>query len=201
MTEEVKAVEEPVKTPQEEPKKEGITPSDPAQVAEETVTFSKAEAESLIKSAEEAAEIARKKSADAENYKRGMLKYKRLLDENGIEEEVEPTPVVSKEEIAELVKQGVAEALKTTQKDPEVDKLDEANTKIEEMRRVLANSVNTVPSSAGTNLDKAEVVSTDATKHFSPDQIAEIKAKFPHLSVEEIMKNVPKGQNSGFTQS
>ena len=49
------------------------------QAEDETVTLPKAQVDELVKAAEDASALAAKKSKDAENYQKGMLKYKTKL--------------------------------------------------------------------------------------------------------------------------
>jgi hypothetical protein len=104
--------------------------------------------------------------------------------------EEEEEPATTKEDIASMVKEAIKEALPSilpiVQQE---DELAKANLKISEMKNLIANKPQ-APSSVGTNLDKAEVASDNKT--FSPEQIAEIKAKYPNITVEDIVKNFEK---------
>lgn len=162
----------------------------PAEVVETKpeATLTPEQAQELIKAAEDATKLAEKKTKDAEHYRVGMMKYKNLLEENGIEEE-EEKPVITREEIAQIVAEAVKSAIPPKTED---DELSKAENKIEEMRLAMTNRVGS-PTSSGTNMDKPEV----KTSAFSPEQEAEIKAKYPHLSIEEIKKNLKiEGVNS-----
>lgn len=189
MEKEKKADEKPVENSQE-----GVKKDEGAPVVEETITLTKAEADSLVKAAEEATSLAAKKTADAENYKKGMLKYKSKLEEEGIvaEDFSDKKPEITEDRIAEIVRNTIQETLATQPKVDE-DPLVLANKKIEEMKLVITNSKkSSLPSSAGSNLDKDAPVSTDAEKYFSPAQLAEIKQKYPNISTEDIIKNMTK---------
>jgi hypothetical protein len=170
---------------------EELNNNETAPVVDEKVELTKTELDNLIKTAEEATALAQKKAEDAENYKKGMLKYKGKLTEAGLEEVEEKT--VDKEEINQIVAEAVKNALAEVK--PEVDKtLEESNAlklKVEEMRNVLANRPS-APLSAGSNLDKVESNATEATKFFSPEQIAEMKTKYPNIDISEVIKNLPK---------
>ena len=159
---------------------------------EETVTLPKAQVDELVKAAEDASALAAKKSKDAENYQKGMLKYKSKLKENGIEDVEESKPGLSEERVVELMKTTLQEILPTINKPaPENDPLEIANKKISEMKLVMANSRNKggAPSGAGSNLDKPEV-KTDG--YWSPEQLADLKAK--GLNPDVVRKNM---ENAG----
>ena len=162
------------------------------QAEDETVTLPKAQVDELVKAAEDASALAAKKSKDAENYQKGMLKYKSKLKENGIEDVEESKPGLSEERVVELMKTTLQEILPTINKPaPENDPLEIANKKISEMKLVIANSRNKggAPSGAGSNLDKPEV-KTDG--YWSPEQLADLKAK--GLNPDVVRKNM---ENAG----
>jgi hypothetical protein len=161
---------------------------------EDTVTLSKAEAESLFKAAEDATALAAKKTEDAENYKRGMMKYKSKLKDSGIEDEDEQ-PATTKEEIAEIVRQTIRESLPefVNKTKTENDPLDLANKKIAEMRNVIANRKGGMPSSAGSNLDKPDIANDN---YWSPQQESDLKKR--GLDPKKVWANLPReGQTSG----
>lgn len=159
---------------------------------EETVTMSKAKVDELISAAESATALAAKKASDAENYAKGMMKYKKLLKDNGIDDE-EENRISSKEEISQMVREAIKEVIPQIIKPTEDDELTKANQKIEEMRLVLANGTNKIPSAAGSNVEKdISSAKTGADNYFSPEQKAEILRKFPNADFEQIYKNLPK---------
>ena len=187
------AVEQPVEKAQEELKPEVIEPVAPVPGDEnDNVVLTKAQAEELVKAAEEATKLAEKKSQDAENYQRGMMKYKRQLEDNGFDtEEKEATTT---EQIAEMVKNAVAEAITQVIPKPEVDPLTKANQTISELKNMIINRPPT-SSSAGTNMDKDQPIKSEAEKYFSAEQIAEMKRMSPGIDINEVYKNLPKNRD------
>lgn len=182
--------------PTVEKAQEGVENSNNAPVADEVVTMTKAQVDELISAAESATSLADKKSLDAENYKKGMLKYKGLLKDNGIEDDEDKQPITSKEEIAQMIRDAVKEVVPQVIKPKEDEELTIAKNKIEEMKVAFVNSKKSVPSAAGSNLDKfTDASKTEAEKFFSAEQIAEIKRKFPNADIETIYKNMPKGND------
>jgi hypothetical protein len=174
---------------------EVVENDDKATVVEETVTLPKAQVDELILAAEKATELATKKSADAENYKKGMLIAKGKLKDNGIDDEEETKPT-SKDEIAQMIRDAVKEVLPEVVK-PKVDddEITAANNKLAEMRLVMANSRKGSPSSAGSNAEKDLIVKSDAQKHFSPEQIAEIQKNFPGINIDDVYKHLANAGN------
>lgn len=185
------AAPDAVKTPEE-----GVNNDNNAPVVEEIVTMTKTQVDELLTAAENATKLAAQKSSDAENYKIGMMKYKDKLKDNGIDDG-EPQQT-TKEEIAQMIRDAVKEivpAVNTPKKD---DELEIANAKIAEMRLTMASSKNG-SSAAGSNLDKGnEEGKTPAERYFSKDQIAEMRAKFPNIDIEQVYKNLPDANTQGY---
>lgn len=168
-----------------------------APATEEMVTMSKAKVDELLVAAENATKLAEKKTSDAENYRIGMMKYKDKLKDNGLDED-EPQQT-SKEEIAQMIRDAVKEIIPAVVEPKKEDELSLANAKIAEMRLAMANGQKSIPSAAGSNLDKDTGDSkTAAEKFFSPEQIAEMKAKFPNVDINEVYKNLPDGNTPGY---
>lgn len=190
MSEDNKAAAEAVETTEE-----GVSNSDIATSTEETVTMSKAQVDELISAAETATALAAKKTSDAENYQKGMMKYKTLLKDNGIEDE-EENRGTSKEEIAQMIRDAIKETIPQVVNTQQDDELIKANQKIEEMKIAFANGAKKVASAAGSNAEKDNVTGkTAAEKYFSSEQKAEILRKFPNADFEAIYKNLPKGND------
>ena len=117
------------------------------------------------------------------------------LKELGIEDEEEQPTGISEEKIAKMIQDAVSAIV--PQIKPQDDELALANKKIEEIRLAFA-SKKTAPSSAGSNIDKdVSTVKSSAEKFFSPEQIADIKKKFPNISIEEVYKNMTSGKDEG----
>lgn len=192
MENENKADEKPVENSQE-----GVNNVENAPVDEEMVTLPKSKVSELIETAEQATTLAAKKASDAENYQKGMMKYKSMLKDNGIDDEDERTEALSEERIAKIVADEIAKVVPVITPKSD-DELEKANLKIEEMRVALANSGRPASSSAGSNVEKEnQPTKSEAEKFFSEEQKAEIKKKFPNISIEEVYKNLQKndGQN------
>ncbi|MCX6643585.1 MAG: hypothetical protein NT043_00025, partial [Candidatus Bathyarchaeota archaeon] len=106
---------------------------------EEMVTLTKAQAEELIKAAEDATKLAQKKSDDAENYRKGMLKYKtKLKDDYGDEDDDEVAPQLSEERIAQIFKEQLQAVMPQTVK-PQEEELEKSKLVISELKTALAN--------------------------------------------------------------
>jgi hypothetical protein len=162
-----------------------------SQVKEETVTLTKAEADSLFKAAEDATELAKKKSVDAENYKKAALNAKKKLKDVYGDEDEEEKPQTSKEDIMQIVRDAIKEAIPTiVQPKTEEDPLLEANKTISELKIALKNRSQIASSSAGSNLDKQDATSNASNGYWSPQQIEDLKKK--GLDPDEVYKNIPK---------
>lgn len=169
------------------------------EVVEETVTMTRSEVDGLLTAAENATKLAAQKSSDAENYAKGMLKYKTMLKDNGIDDEEEKTNI-TEERIAQIVEEAIKKSIPAVVEPKKDDELEIANAKIAEMRLSMANSKKTISSAAGSNLDKeAGVDKTPAESFFSPEQIAEMKAKFPNVDINEVYKNLPTAETPGYS--
>jgi hypothetical protein len=194
------AAPEAVKTPEEELKKETTPVVENAPVEtkeEEMVSISKVQLETMLATTEEITKIAEKKASDAENYKKGMLAAKGKLKDNGLEEE-EPREAISAENLAEVVKQAVAEQMATiTPAKVEDDELTKANKKMEEMRRAFANSsqISSANTSMGSNQEKPEV----KTSYFSKEDEAELRMRAARIGVDpdKFIKQVADSASSG----
>jgi len=180
-----------VEKTQEELKQEVVAPA-----TEETVTLTRAQADEMAKALEESQALATKKSEEAENYKKGMLKAKGKLLEEGFEDEEEEKPALNEERIGQIFKEQLEKILPVIQKQTpaEEDELAKANRKMNEMRLVLQNKA-TTPTSSGTNLDKVEVKTTSSSGYWSAEQVAELKSK--GLDPDEVFKNLPKAGQTG----
>lgn len=165
----------------------------PVETTEETIVLKKSELESLTSAIESTQALADKKAADAENYQKGMLKYKSKYRELAGDEEEEEKPTITKEDIAEIVRNTIKETLPTIEKkDDEVEKIKIQNSElITALRNRGQVSSNT---SKGSNLDKPEV---NTNTYWSPEQIAELKAR--GLDPEKVRQNLPKAEGgAGF---
>lgn len=162
---------------------------------EETVTLKKSDVDSMIKAAEDAVKIAESKTKAAKDLTAGIDKYKHQLKEAGISDE-EEQPKLAKEDIAQMVKDAIKEALpEITKPKPEEDELTVANNKIAEMKLAFTNMRKT-SLAGGSNVGRENDASkTEAEKFFSPEQIEEIKKKYPDADINQIYKNLPKGSD------
>lgn len=154
---------------------------------EETVTLTKAEADALIQAAEDATKLAQKKTEDAENYKKGMLKYKTKLKEDyGDDDEEVATPQLSEDRIAQIVAEQLKAVIPQAQK-PQEDELEKSKLVISELKTALASRQQTQVTSAGSNLDKATVSTlSDAEKYYGPEKIAEMKRFNPNIDIKKV---------------
>ena len=158
----------------------------------EQVTLTREEVDTLIKTAEEATALAEKKSSDAENYRKGMMKYKsKLKDDYGDEDEEDTPSALSEDRIAQIV----AEQLKAFAPvvAPKEDELTKANTTISELKNALASRVSTQVTSTGSNLDKADLSPSVAEKYYGPTVIAEMKRRFPGIDINKVYENEKNG--------
>lgn len=130
-----------------------------------------------------------KLAEEKENYRKGMLKYKK---------QEEPEPLVD-ESIDELVERKVQEKLYDT-RSQEIEKqkaetLEKILKENEELRKAASLRSPSSPSSMGSNQDKPEVTTS---AHWTPEQEASLKAR--GLDPEEVWKNLTQGgQSSNFT--
>ena len=180
---------QPVETGQEL-NTEVPTPNEIAPVVEEEkVELTKAEVNDLINAAEDATALATKEAENAENYKKGMLKAKGKLVENGLPEEDEPE-TITREEAQRIADEAVQKALKDI---PKEDELAKANKTISELKVTLNNRMQISPTNGGSNLDKPE---PKGSSIFSPDQEAELKARAlrigadPDEYIREVASNL-----------
>lgn len=136
---------------------------------EEKVVLTKSQVDTLIKTAEDANQLAIKKASDAENYKKGMLKYKSKLDEAGIEEE---ETSLTEEKVGQILEEKLRIILPEVVK-PKEDELEKSTKVISELKHALQNRPTSNPSSTGSNLDKPE-----PEKHYwSKEQEAELRKR------------------------
>lgn len=156
---------------------------------QETVTLTKAEADALIQAAEEATRLAQKKAEDAENYKRGMLKYKNKLKEDygDEEEEVAIQPTLSEERIAQIIEDKLKSFAPSIK--PQEDELAKANLKIAELKTALTSRVNTQVTSAGSNVGRLNNSLSAAEKYYGLDVIADMKRRFPNIDIQKVYEN------------
>ena len=187
-------MENPI-APEVEVKDTTVAPEATKTTQEEMVTLTKAQAEELIKAAEDATALAQKKAEDAENYRKGMLKYKSKLKEDygdDDDEDVQPQ-ALSEDRIAQIVAEQLKAVLPTVQK-PQEDELEKSKTVISELKTALQNRpVAPQVTSAGSNLDKADLSLSAAEKYYGPDAIAEMKRRFPNVDIQKVYEN-EKGQ-------
>jgi putative cell wall-binding protein len=165
---------------------------------EEVVTIPKAQVEELVKAAEEATQLAEKKAEDAENYKKGMLKYKSQLADNGIEEYEEQSQSFTKEDIAQIVAQEVAKVVPQVVT-PKEDELVKQKRTIEELKNVIANRPSTVPSSLGNNLDKPEATPNSGLSPELKDELAKAAMRIgadPEVFISDFQKNLANPQGA-----
>lgn len=175
----------------EKPKVEGEQVKTPQE--EETVTLKKSEVEGMLTAVETATKVAESKTKAAEGLKIGLDKYKRLLKDNGIDDEDDKSQAVSEERIAQIVKETIEKTIPAIVKPKEDDELAIANNKIAEMRIALANSKKPIASATGSNLEKeTDDKKGEAEKFFSKEQVEEMKKKYPNISIEDIYKNMQK---------
>lgn len=165
------AGQEPVKKPDA-----GQTP-----VETTPVSLTPEQAEAMAKALEEATALAAKKSEEAENYKRGMLKAKGKLVEQGIEDEDDDKPqVLTADEVARIAQAEIAKVVQPKAED-EVEKLRTTNS---ELINALRNRP-PAPTSVGANADKPE---PKTHPYWSEAQLADLKAR--GLDPDVVYKNM-----------
>ena len=129
------------------------------------------------------AEIA-KLAEERDNYRRGMLKAKGKLVED-----VEPENEDDNSRVKRLVQEALYDekiGKAQAEKDGLLTKISKEN---EELKNALRSRPGGMPSSMGSNLDKAE-----PEKHYwTPEQEFEIKAKFPNIDLKKAWENVQNG--------
>jgi hypothetical protein len=137
------------------------------------ITMTKEQADALVKAAENAAEIAKKKTEEMEHYKKGLLKAKSRLKDAGIEEEDEGEKLTA-ESVANIVRSTMAEFQK-----PELSDLDKANAKISELKTALQNRSQLAPTSSGSNVgrENANTGKYKSEAYWGPDNLANLIKK------------------------
>jgi hypothetical protein len=141
--------------------------------AQEQVTKTKEQADALVKAAENAAEIAKKKTEDADNLLKGLNKAKRRLKDAGIDEEDDGEKLTA-ESVANIVRSTMAEFQK-----PELSDLDKANAKISELKTALQNRSQLAPTSSGSNVgrENANTGKYKSEAYWGPDNLANLIKK------------------------
>ena len=166
-------------------------------VEEEMVSIPKSQLDTILATTEEITKIAEKKTLDAQNYQKGMIKALGKLKDNGLEEE-EPKEVISPENLAEIVKKAVDEKMASiTPPLVEEDELTKLKKQNEELKRAFTNTsqISQANTSMGSNLDKPQV----ETKYFSSEVEAELRQRAARIGVDpdKFIKDVQANDMTG----